>query len=267
VITSRRDLADIAVASRMFERWRKEHVFTSLRDECLLDTLTDYQVEPDDPTRTVPNPERRALDKEIRSARVTVATLEQAYGAAAVNNPEGHRPPMRGFTIAHGKIGQELRTARDRLAEIRARRRALPERVDVRDVSDGGVVTLATERQHLTNRIKMLAYQAESDLFAFLSPHYARSDDEGRTVLHELFRAAADIDVTSTELRVTRHPLSSPHRTLAVQALCDTLTETTTVFPGSRLTLRFAIHPRPQIGLAFPGPRPKPGPPTPPPGP
>ena len=113
----------------------------------------------------------------------------------------------------------------------------------------------------------MLAYQAESDLWAFLSPHYARSDDEGRTVLHELFRAAADIDVTGTELRVTLHPLSSPHRTLAVQALCATLTETTTVFPGSRLTLRFAIHPRPQIGLAFPGPRPQPGPPPPPPGP
>lgn len=267
VITSRRDLADIEVAYRMFERWRQENFFKYLREEFLLDALTDYQVEPDDPTRTVPNPERRALDKEIRSARVKVAKLEQAYGAAAVNNPEGRRPTMRGFKIAHGKIGQELRAARARLAEIRARRRALPERVEVRDVSDGVVVKLATERKHLTNLIKMLAYQAESDLSAFLSPHYARSDDEGRTVLHELFRAAADIDVTGTELRVTLHPLSSPHRTLAVQALCDTLTETTTVFPGSRLPLRFAIHPRPQIGLAFPGPRPKPGPPAPPPGP
>lgn len=267
VITSRWDLADIEVAYRMFERWRQENFFKYLREEFLLDALTDYQVEPDDPTRTVPNPERRALDKEVRSARVNVAKLEQAYGAAAVNNPEGRRPTMRGFKIAHGKIGKALRAARDRLAEIRARRRALPERVEVRDVSDGAVVKLATERKHLTNLIKMLAYQAESDLLAFLSPHYARSDDEGRTVLHELFRAAADLDVIGTELRVTLHPLSSPHRTLAVQALCDTLTETTTVFPGSRLTLRFAIHPRPQIGLAFPGPRPKLGPPPPPPGP
>ena len=215
----------------------------------------------------MPNPERRALDKEIRSARVEGAKLEQAYGAAAVDNPEGSRPTMRGFKIAHGKIGKDLRAARDRLAQLRTRRRALPERVEVRDVSNGAVVKLATERKHLTNLIKMLAFQAESDLLAFLRPHYARSDEEGRTLLHELFRAAADIDVTDAELRVTLQPLSSPHRTLAVQALCDTLTETTTVFPGSRLPLRFAIHPRPQIGLAFPGPRPKPGPPAPPPGP
>ena len=265
VITSRWDLVDIEVAYRMFERWRQENFFKYLREEFLLDALTDYQVEPDDPTRTVPNPERRALDKEIRSARVEVAKIEQAYGAAAVDNPEGRRPTMRGFKIAHGKIGKELRAARDRLAELRARRCALPERVEVRDVSDGAVVKLATERKHLTNLIKMLAYQAESDLLAFLSPHYARSDDEGRTLLHELFRAAADIDVTDTELRVTLHPFSSPHRTLAVQALCETLTKTAMTFPGSHLRLRFAIHPRPQIGLAFPGPRARPAPPAPPP--
>ena len=86
---------------------------------------------------------------------------------------------------------------------------------------------------------------------------------QGRTLLHELFRAAADIDVTDTELRVTLHPFSSPHRTLAVQALCETLTETAMTFPGAHLRLRFAIHPRPQIGLAFPGPRARPAPPAP----
>jgi len=258
VLTSRLDLADIEVAYRMFERWRQENFFKYLREEFLLDALVDYQLEPDDPTRTVPNPERRALDKKIRSARGEVAKLEQAYGAAAVDNPEGRRPTMRGFKIAHAKIGKQLRAARNRLAEILTRRRVLPQRVQVRDVSDGAVVKLATERKHLTNILKMLAYQAESDILAFLGPHYARSNDEGRTLLHEIFRAAADIDVTDTELQVTICPLSSPHRTFAMKVLCDTLTETATLFPGTRLTMRFAIHPRPQVGLAFPGPRPRP---------
>ena len=260
VITSRWDLADIEVAYRMFERWRQENFFKYLREEFLLDALADYQVEPDDPTRTVPNPERRALDKDIRSARAEVAKLEQAYGAAAVNNPEQRRPTIRGFKIAHGQIGKQLRAARERLTELLTHRRGIPQRVEVGDLSDDAVVKLATERKHLTNIIKMVAYQTESDLLAFLRPHYARSDDEGRTLLHEIFHAAADIEVTDTELLVTICPLSSPHRTLAVQALCETLTETATVFPGSSLTMRFAIHPRPQIGLAFPGPRPSPAP-------
>jgi hypothetical protein len=31
------------------------------------------------------------------------------------------------------------------------------------------------------------------------------------------------------------------------------LDQTATIFPGSRLRLRFAMHPPPRIGLAFPG--------------
>ena len=255
VITSRWDLSDVEVAHRMFERWRQENFFKYLREEYLLDALVDYQVEPDDPTRSVPNPQRRALDKQVRSARTEVARLEQLYGAAAADNPEGRRPTMRGFKIAHGTLGKQLRAARERLGELLERRRGVPRRVEVREVNEGAVVKLATERKHLTNLIKMVAYQAESDLLALLRPHYARSDDEGRTLLHELFGAAADIDVTDSELRVTIGPLSSPHRTLAVKALCETLCKTDTIFPGSPIRMRLAVHPPPQIGLAFPGPR------------
>lgn len=255
VITSRWDLRPIEVAYRMFERWRQENFFKYMREEFLLDALVDYHVEPDDPTRTVPNPARAALDQQIRSARADVAKLQQAFGAAAADNREARRPTMRGFKIAHGKIGQQLRAARQRLAELLTARYALPRRVEVADITEGAVVKLATERKHLTDIFKMLAFQTESDLLAFLRPHYARCDEEGRTLLHELFRAAADLEVTATELRVTLAPLSSPHRTLAVQALCATLSEAAVLFPGSSLTLRFAVHPPPQTGMAFPGPR------------
>lgn len=56
VLTSRWDLRAVEVAYRMFERWRQENFFKYMREEFLLDALADYQVDPDDPTRTVPNP-------------------------------------------------------------------------------------------------------------------------------------------------------------------------------------------------------------------
>jgi hypothetical protein len=254
VLTSRTDLRDIEVAHRMFERWRQENFFKYMREEFLLDALADYRVEPDDPTRTVPNPRRRALDKKVHAAKAEIARLEQAYGAAVLENPDNARSIMRGFKIAHGKIGKKLRAARRKLARLLARRRPLPRRVEVRDVTQGAVVKLATERKHLTNIIKMLAYQAESDLLGLLHPHYARVEQEGRTLLHEIFAAPADIRVTEDELRVTLTALSSPHRTLAAQALCEPLNETATTFPGTNLRLHFAVHAPPRIGLAFPGP-------------
>jgi hypothetical protein len=253
VITSRWDLRDIEVAYRMFDRWRQENFFKYMREEFLLDALVDYQIEPEDPTRTIPNPERRALDKEIRAARADLAKLEREYGAAAANNADQRRPTMRGFKIAHRRLGKQLRTARDRVAQLSAQRQDLPKRVEIRDLSEPAMVKLATERKHLTDIIKMVAYQAESDLLALLRPHYARADQEGRTLLHELFAAAGDIRVGDGELHITLAPLSSPHRTHAAQALCEMLDQTATIFPGSRLRMRFAMRPPPRIGLAFPG--------------
>jgi transposase len=253
VITSRRDLRDIEVAYRMFERWRQENFFKYMREEFLLDALIDYQIEPEDPTRTVPNPERRALDKEISVARADLARLERQYGAAAADNAERRRPTMRGFKVAHGRLGKQLRTARARVAQIFEQRRDVPKRIEIRDLNERAVVKLATERKHLTDLIKMVAYQAESDLIALLRPHYARVDQEGRTLLHELFVTAGDIRVSDSELHITLAPLSSPHRTHAAQALCEMLDQTATIFPGSRLRIRFAVRPPPRIGLAFPG--------------
>jgi len=258
VVTSRWDLRDIEVAYRMFERWRQENFFKYMREEYLLDALIDYHVEPDDPTRTVPNPQRKKMDKQIRAARAEVSKLEQAYGAAALDNPEEQRPTMRGFKIAHGKIGKQLRDAREHLADLIAKRRDLPQRVEIRDVSESAVIKLATERKHLSDILKMVAYQAESDLFALLQPHYARADAEGRTLLHEIFTIQGELEVRGDELRVTLSPLSAPHRTLAVQALCEQLNQAETTFPGSKLRLHFAVEPPRVRGMAFPGPRPPP---------
>jgi len=252
VITSRWDLRDIDVAYRMFDRWRQENFFKYMREEFLLDALVDYQIEPEDPTRTIPNPERRTLDKEIRVARADVARLEQELGAAAASNAERRRPTMRGFKIAHGRLGKQLRKARTRVSQLFDKRRNVPKRVEVRDLNEQTVVKLATERKHLTDIIKMVAYQAESDLIALLRPHYARVDQEGRTLLHELFATAGDIHVADGEINLTLAPLSSPHRTHAAQALCELLDKTATIFPGSRLRIRFATRPPRRIGLAFP---------------
>jgi len=159
---------------------------------------------------------------------------------------------MRAFKLAHSRLAAQLRTARAHLARLIKLRRNVPKLVEVRDLNQQTVVRLATERKHLTDIIKMVAYQAESDLLALLRPHYRRAEQEGRTLLHELFAAAGDIAVSERELVITLAPLSSPHRTRAAQALCDILDQTATIFPGSRLTMRFAVHPPPKISLAFP---------------
>ena len=148
---------------------------------------------------------------------------------------------MRGFKIAQGKLGGKIWSAVQRVLQLEKRRAAVPRRVPVQTVTEEPVVKLAPERKHLTNLIKMVAYQAESDLLRLVVPHYRRASQEGRTLIQSALASAADIQVTKTELCVALAAQSSPHRTRAIAALCDQLNQTKTIFPGCQLRLRYAI--------------------------
>jgi hypothetical protein len=242
ILTSRRDLSVAQVAYRMFERWRQENFFKYLREEFALDALVEYAVEPDDPNREVPNPEWAAVDAKLRQAQARLDRLQAEYGLEAFANLEARQRTMRGFKVAHGKLGRQIWDTWQQVEKLQARRNKMPHRVPVQSVTSEPVVKLAPEIKHLTNLIKMVAYQAESELLRAAAPHYRRVADEGRTLIQSALASTADLEVTKTELKVTLAPLSSPHRTRAIAALCEDLNQTNTVFPGSSLRICCAIR-------------------------
>jgi len=241
IITSRRDLSAVEVAFRMFERWRQENFFKYLRKEYELDALVDYATEPDDPLREVPNPQWLKLSTRLREARAVLTVLPAKFGLQALLNEEARRPTMRGFKIANAHLTQEIRDAVQRFLRLKARRAAVPQRVPVEQVVEGPVVKLAAERKHLTNLLKMVAYQAESDLVRLIGAHYRRSEDEGRTLIQSALASKASFEVAPKELRVILAPLSSAHRTRALAALCEQLNAPPCGFPGTDLKLHFRV--------------------------
>jgi len=242
VLTSRWDLRDIVVAYRMFERWRQENFFKYMRQEFLIDALVDYEAEPDDPNRSIPNPLRKAVDKELRKARSRFAKLQEQYGSAALDYLEGRTTTMRAFTAAERQIHQELRETAEEVERLTARQKSLPVRIPLSQSPDTETaMKLSTERKHLSNVLKMVAYQIEGSLVELLRPVYPRTEDEGRTLIQTALRSAARIEPTETELRVTLAPLSSPHRSRAIASVCEGLNKAGILFPGTKLQLRFAV--------------------------
>jgi hypothetical protein len=241
IITSRTDLADVEVAFRMFERWKQENFFKYLREEYALDALADHRAEQDDPERDVPNPKRKAIDAEVAAVRAEVANHMARCGL-------GPASAIKLLAMAAGKSSRRstpeiaaVFSSLKRYMSLVRRQAKVPQRVPVRDVVQGSVVKLATERKHITNVLKMTAFQMETTLVRLVTPHYKRADDEVRTLVQTALASAADLDLTDTELRVTLAPLSSPHRSRAISALCDELNKSSVAFPGTNLRLRFAI--------------------------
>jgi len=243
VVTTQRDLTAVEVAYRMFERWRQENFFKYMRKHYALDALFGYGTEPGDADRLVPNPVRKAADRELTKARAEVRKLEQQLGEAACDNPEAQRPTMRGFKIANADIGRPLGAAQQQVADLEAKRRDIPARVTAKQAAGGEeVLRLDRQTKRLTDTVKMVAYQAESSLLQLIRPYYARHKDEGRSLVASALALKGDLAVRDGHLLVTLEPMASPNRTRAVAKLCEQLNATGTRYPGTELVMRYAVR-------------------------
>jgi len=113
-------------------------------------------------------------------------------------------------------------------------------------LTEGEAVKLRVERKHITDLLKMVASQAECDLVRLVAPHDRRAEDEGCTLIQSALASAGDIMPNGDDLTVALEPLSSPHRTHALTALCEKLNDTGTRFPGSKLRLQYEMKPPPE---------------------
>ena len=240
IVTTRQQLELTQVAWRMFARWRQENFLKYMRQEFALDALVEYGSEDEDPRRDTPNPKWTHADKAWRAARKKTRKLKAAYAELALA-----RQPVPAEMLAALAEVTELEEAR------KTTRDGLPSRVTVGALDeDRRTVRLPARRKRLSDGLKMLGYQVESDLVRLVAPYYARVLDEGRTLIATTLQSAGDLEVTDTDLRVTLAPQSSPHRTRAIAELCRKLDATETRFPGTGLRLRYAIREPPMLTLA-----------------
>jgi hypothetical protein len=237
IVTNRTDLTAVEVVRRLFRRWRQENYFKYMEAEFALDALVEYGVEEVSEEVTRPNPQRKRVGKELQEAREEVRRLQAQLGAEAQANEEQQRPTMRGFKIAQASLRQQLEEAQLREQELAQQQRQLPKRVPAK-----GMKTLKREKKLIVDAIKMIAYHCETELLNRLRPHYARADDEGRTLLHAAFQSSASMEVTQTELRITLAAQSSPHRSEALAKLCRELDAEGVCYPGSSLRVRLAVE-------------------------
>jgi len=103
-------------------------------------------------------------------------------------------------------------------------------------------VRLDVERKRIIDAIRMATYNAESATARMIAPHYARADDEARTLLREIFKSPADLQIQGDKLHVRILPLSAPRRTKALAGLCEELTSTKTLYPGTDLVLVYTVR-------------------------
>ena len=247
ILTNRTDLTIAEVAYRMGNRWRQENYFKYAREHFSLDALDSYADHEADLTRPVPNPAKaRAIDK-VAAARadLTAARADMTDALDTAVTTAG-QPGNGGKATVEPAAGLALRAAQADLKDAQKNSRNTQTHLPLREVRPGSRV-LETERKLLTHAIRMSAYNSESALARLLRPHYSRADDEARALLREAFTLSGDLQIIGQTLHVRLDPASAPRRSKALAALCTELTQTATRYPGTDLTLAYAVKGYTQI--------------------
>lgn len=229
VITTRRDEDPSLIAHTMFSRWRQENFFKYMRTHFSLDALDSYETFPDDSKRLVANPLHRDAKSDLDKAKASLQETERKAGLNVLTGTDIEET-LKNTYSAKVKEATDLKEALSKL----------PVKDEVAVVRPQAV-RLDVERKRIMDAIRMATYNAESALARLIEPYYARSEDEGRSLLREIFKTSADMEVIENELHIRINNLSAPRRTKALAKLCEELTSTKTRYPGTNLKLVYSV--------------------------
>lgn len=176
-------LSNLAVSARPAKiihclrlRWRQENSFKFLSEHYAIDQIIQYGATPEAQDRLVPNPKRKALKEQVRTASQQIQALEAELGRALDGNDENCRRTMRGFKIAQADLRRRIAQQRQVLSRLENRLRHTPGQISAQQV-DKQRVLLCEDRRLLVNALKLMTANAERMLALRFNRVYECSKD------------------------------------------------------------------------------------------
>ena len=225
----------------MFARWCQENFFKYMQQHYAIDRLVEYGIEPIPDSTRVVNPAWRSLDSQVRSQQNMLIREQARFGALQLP-VEATAQETAAYETKKGQLLQSIESRQLKLAELKAQRKNAPKHVLLKDLPQEDRFTrLAAARKHLVDTIKLVAYRAETALVAIARESLSRQDD-ARALVRQLLASSVDLqpDLDAKTLNVRLHRLSTATHDAVLVHLCEELTATETLFPGTDMRLVFS---------------------------
>jgi len=230
ILTTDPKTEPVLIACLMINRWRQENFFKYMLEHYSLDALHGYGGAAISEDLIVANPERQAMDKEVKKLRSQIKGLREQVGALVVKDAaEGQLEPLR----------QQMNFLEGRLKDLTRQRRQIPVRVPLRETHlkrEG----LDLEKKVIIDTIKMSAYNAEEWLLQRLGDHYDNPRDI-RQVLRTLTGLKGRLRRRNGDIIVDLDPPDIPKYRHALEGLCAKLNALSTCFPTTTYHIKFAV--------------------------
>jgi hypothetical protein len=235
-------LARIEVlASSMFARWHQENFFKYMRQHFGLDRLVEHGTSPIPDTTRLVNPAWRGFDSQVRSTTGRLTRLRAQFGAGVLDPADN--TPLRAARHEQHQ-GELLDTIFGLEAELKAHqaaRKQVPKHITLKDLPENErFAQLRGGRKLFIDTIKLISYRAETALVELAREIMKRSND-GRSFVRGLIHTSVNLrpDPAAGILSVELHGQANPVHDTIVARLCEELNDTETIYPGTKLRLKF----------------------------
>ena len=231
-----------AQAVSLMARWSQENYFKYMRQNFGLDALVQYGTEEMPATATVVNPAWQAVNRQVRKKQAEVKSLQKQQQNVGLTQPLSEAT-VHLYEQHQGKLQEDIEQLQPALDLLLQQRKQTPRHILVQDLPEPDRFTrLRTERKHFLDVIKMIAYRAETAMTSTVREMLTRSDD-ARALLRQIYHTEVDLipDPATKTLTVHLHHLTQQAHDAAARYLCEELTATETIFPGTNLRLRYTI--------------------------
>ena len=236
----KRPLDQTAVA--LFARWCQENFFKYMEEHYNIDRLVEYGVQPLPETLRVVNPAWRQLDGAVRKATAPLAKEQAQFGSLSLAVTASAQQTEQ-EVAQKARLLESIQARQKQLEELKTQRRQAGKHVLLKDLPEAQRFgQLRLDRKHFVDTIKLIAYRAETALVQLLRESLRRWDD-ARALVREVFASAVDLrpDHVNKTLTVRLHRLASNVHDQSFQHLCEELTATETVYPGTDLRLIYEL--------------------------
>ena len=246
ILTTRQDLEVGEVAWRMFARWRQENFFKYMQSEFALDHLISYAVEPANADRLIPNPAYQAQQTLLKQRRSERDRCLKDYGQSLYDQnltpEESTSTPSSDLPTISASWTEQIQALDEQCQTLESVLKLILQKIPIQETrSAQSIVQHERERKVLTDTLKMLAYQAETDLVRLIQPVLARPHDDARQLIQRICQLPSDLipNESQQQLIVRLYGLSNHRSQRALRVLCEAMNQEKTFYPGTSLQLVF----------------------------
>jgi len=243
ILSSHYTADGLQLAFDLFSRWNMENFFAYMIPNYGLDTLLAYGICEVNPKFKIPNPQYMVCDRKLREQRALLRRVKAdiiAFNLSYEKNVPEHtdEDKMRNtyyvnhLTSLH-QYGEQLQI---NIELLKKERKQYPSKMAVGDMPEKDRYSrLVPQVKIVHSMLMMIAYRAETALFNLINDFYVSAQQDGRMLLRQLFKVPADIifDDQKQTITVTVHPMSARRFNEVARKLCEQLTATETIYPGT----------------------------------